>query len=128
MNKNILMSACALATVMFSGCATVADMAGADTATLNASAAQSYNQMVSEARAKNQLDTSSSVYKRVNSVFLRLKPYADQMNQRIINNFWILRLCADNDHRNCGCTTHGKKQRIKNGSRYVFLHPASPEI
>lgn len=97
MNKNILMSACALATVMLSGCATVADMAGADTATLNASAAQSYNQMVSEARAKNQLDTSSSVYKRVNSVFLRLKPYADQMNQTGQPFQWQLSVFKSNE-------------------------------
>ncbi len=31
-----------------SGCATVADMAGADTATLNAQSAQGFNQMVQE--------------------------------------------------------------------------------
>lgn len=64
-----------------SGCATVADMAGADTATLNAQATQSYNKMVADARSKNQLDTSSSTYKRINSVFLKLRPFADQMNQ-----------------------------------------------
>ncbi|SUU82843.1 Zn-dependent protease with chaperone function [Acinetobacter junii] len=37
--------------------------------------------MTQEARAKNQLDTSSSTYQRINTVFLRLKPYADRMNQ-----------------------------------------------
>ncbi len=81
MNKNILMSLCAAGIVALSGCTTVAEMAGADTATLNASAAQNYTKMVADARSKNQLDMSSSTYKRVNNVFMRLKPYADQMNQ-----------------------------------------------
>ena len=81
MNKNILMSFCAAGAVALSGCTTVAEMAGADTATLNASAAQNYTKMVADARSKNQLDMSSSTYKRVNNVFMRLKPYADQMNQ-----------------------------------------------
>ena len=81
MKKIILTSLCMAGVMTISGCATVADMAGADTATLNAQATQSYNKMVTDARSKNQLDTSSSTYKRINTVFQKLRPYADQMNQ-----------------------------------------------
>ncbi|MEB3752889.1 M48 family metallopeptidase [Acinetobacter sp. MD2(2019)] len=63
------------------GCTTIADMAGADSATLNASAAQSFTKMRQDAQQKGQLDTSSSTYKRINAVMLRLIPYANQMNQ-----------------------------------------------
>lgn len=90
MNNKILLSFFAAGAVTLSGCSTLADFAGADTATLNATAAQSYNQMVQEARAKNQLDTSSSTYRRVNTVFNRLRPYADQMNQTGVKFDWQL--------------------------------------
>ena len=80
--KNKLLLSMATATVVtLSGCTTIADIAGADTATLNASASQSYNAMVNDARNKGQLDTSSATYKRINTVFNRLKPIANQMNQ-----------------------------------------------
>lgn len=72
---------CATAMLTVSGCTTFADMSGADSATLNAQSAQSFAQLTQEARAKNQLDTSSSTYQRINTVFQRLKPYADQLNQ-----------------------------------------------
>ena len=80
MNK-LMLSLCATAMLSVSGCTSFADMAGADSATLNAQSAQSFAQLTQEARAKNQLDTSSSTYQRINTVFQRLKPYADQMNQ-----------------------------------------------
>ncbi len=79
--KKLALSLCAATVMTISGCASFADMAGADSATLNAQSAQSFAKMTQEARSKNQLDTSSSTYKRINAVFLRLKPYADQMNQ-----------------------------------------------
>ena len=81
MNKKLFLSLCAASVMTISGCATVADMAGADTATLNAQSAQGFNKMVQEARGKGTLDTSSSTYSRINAVFNRLKPYANQMNQ-----------------------------------------------
>ena len=80
MNK-LMLGLCATAMLSVSGCTTFADMAGADSATLNAPSAQGFAQLTQEARAKNQLDTSSSTYQRINTVFQRLKPYADQMNQ-----------------------------------------------
>lgn len=90
MNKKILMSLCATSMVAISGCTTIADMAGADTVTLNASATQGFNKTVNEARTKNTLDTSSSTYKRINVVFNRLKPYADQVNQTGTKFDWQL--------------------------------------
>ncbi|MGE8540591.1 M48 family metallopeptidase [Acinetobacter sp. ANC 3813] len=90
MNKNILMSLCAAGAVTLSGCTTIADMAGADTATLNASATQGFNKTVTEARSNNTLDTSSATYKRINTVFIKLKPYADQMNQTGAKFNWQL--------------------------------------
>ena len=79
--KKLMLNMCATAMLTVSGCTTFADMAGADSATLNAQSAQGFAQLTQEARAKNQLDTSSSTYQRINTVFQRLKPYADQMNQ-----------------------------------------------
>ena len=79
--KKLILSMCATAMLTVSGCTTFADMAGADSATLNAQSAQGFAQLTQEARAKNQLDTSSSTYQRINTVFQRLKPYADQLNQ-----------------------------------------------
>jgi Zn-dependent protease with chaperone function len=79
--KKLMLSMCATAMLTVSGCTTFADMAGADSATLNAQSAQGFAQLTQEARAKNQLDTSSSTYQRINTVFQRLKPYADQLNQ-----------------------------------------------
>lgn len=67
--------------LMVSGCTTVAEMAGADTATLNAQSAQGFNKLVQEAQTKGTLDTSSTTYKRIYAVFNQLKPYANQMNQ-----------------------------------------------
>lgn len=97
MNKKILMSLCAASAVAISGCTTIADMAGADTATLNASATQGFNKTVNEARTKNTLDTSSSTYKRINVVFNRLKPYADQVNQTGTKFDWQLAVLKSNE-------------------------------
>lgn len=76
-----MMGICAAGLITLSGCTTMADMAGADSATLNVAATQGFNKTVQEARSNKTLDTSSSTYSRINSVFIRLKPYADQMNQ-----------------------------------------------
>ena len=58
--KKLALSLCAASVMTISGCASFADMAGADSATLNAQSAQSFSKMTQEARAKIQLDTSSS--------------------------------------------------------------------
>ena len=80
MNNKLILTICAASMMTFSGCTTVADMAGADSATLNAVAVQGFNKTVQEASANKTLDTSSATYKRINAVFMRLKPYADQIN------------------------------------------------
>ncbi len=90
MNKKLWMALCASSVVTISGCATFAEMAGGNTATLNAVATEGFNKTLTEARSKNTLDTSSSVYKRVNAAFVNLKPYADQMNQTGVKFNWQL--------------------------------------
>lgn len=90
MNKKLWMALCASGVVTISGCATFAEMAGADTTTLNAVATEGFNKTLTEARSTNTLDTSSAVYKRINAVFLNLKPYADQLNQTGVKFNWQL--------------------------------------
>ena len=74
MNNKLLMGFCAATVLSISGCATVADLAGADSATLNMNAAQGFNKTVQDARTKNALDTSSATYRKVNAAFIKLKP------------------------------------------------------
>lgn len=89
-NKKFILSACAAMAITLSGCTTIADMAGADTATLNATAVQGFNKTLTEARANNTLDTSSQTYKRIYTVFTHLKPFADQANQTGTKFAWDL--------------------------------------
>lgn len=81
MKNKILLAVSAATLLSLSGCTTIADMAGADSQTLNMAATQGFNKTVNEARDNKTLDTSSSTYRRINSVFVRMIPYADQMNQ-----------------------------------------------
>lgn len=78
--SKMLMAMCLAGAVSVSGCHAVAELAGANTATLNAAAATGYNEMLQEARNEGKLDTSSRTYQRVQRVFQRMKPYADRMN------------------------------------------------
>lgn len=79
LNKNILLGLGL--TLGLSGCTAVAELTGSDSATLNMNAAQDYQLIVDDAKSKKSLDTTSSTYKRVNAVFLKMKPFADQVNQ-----------------------------------------------
>lgn len=97
MKNRLFLSLCTIATVSLSGCTTIADMAGADSATLNATAVQGFNQTVKEAQSSNRLDTSSATYRRINTVFNKLKPYADQMNQTGQRFNWQLAVLKSND-------------------------------
>lgn len=97
MKNKLMVSLCAASVIAVSGCTTIADMAGADSATLNVAAAQGFNKTVQEASANKTLDTSSATYKRVNAVFQRLKPYADQMNQTGQKFNWQLAVLKSND-------------------------------
>lgn len=90
MKNKILFAVSTAAVISLSGCATIADMAGADTQTLNMAAAKGFDQTVQEAKSKNALDTSSATYRRINSVFVRMIPYADQQNQTGYKFDWKL--------------------------------------
>lgn len=90
MNNKLMLCLGATVAMTLSGCTTIADMAGADTATLNAAATQNFNKTVQEASSNKTLDTSSSTYKRIYAVFNKLKPYADQMNQTGTRFDWQL--------------------------------------
>ena len=90
MKKKIFLSLCIATSATISGCTTFAGLAGADTQTLNVTATEGFNKTVQEARSKGTLDTSSSTYRRIFTVFNRLKPYADQMNQTGIKFDWQL--------------------------------------
>lgn len=97
MKKKIAMSVCLASAITFSGCHTVAEMAGADSSSLNLAAAQGYQQMVQEAKSQNKLDTSSNTYQRVNAVFNRMKPYADRLNKTGQAFDWRLAVLKSNE-------------------------------
>ena len=61
------------------GCTSVADMVGYDTATLNEDAAKSYTQVIQKARGQKALDVSSPTAQRVQRVFARLRPHAERI-------------------------------------------------
>ncbi len=73
---------------LISGCTAVADIFGADTATINAQSAQSYQQLVTSAHSKGALDTSSRTSQRIHSVFNRMVPYANQANTTGVQFNW----------------------------------------
>ena len=89
MNFKKMMMAGAVA-LSLGGCATMADLAGADSHTLSLTAAQSYGAMIKEAQANKTLDTSSTTYRRINTVFQRMKPFADQQNRTGVKFDWQL--------------------------------------
>ncbi len=95
--KTLTLSLLAAATLTLSACSSLADFAGADSATINAQSAQSYNQMVQEARGKGQLDTSSAIYQRINTVYQRMRPYADQSNRTGQRFAWQLAVLKNNE-------------------------------
>ncbi|WOE32586.1 MULTISPECIES: M48 family metallopeptidase [unclassified Acinetobacter] len=96
MNNTWLKALCTSGVIVISGCTTFADMVGADSATLNATATQGFNKTINEARNNKTLDTSSATYKRINTVFMNLKPYADQLNQTGIKFDWQLAVLKSN--------------------------------
>lgn len=80
-----------------SGCSTVAELTGNDSATLNLNAAKDYQMIVDDAKAQRALDTTSATYKRVNAVFLRMKPFADQVNHTGQTFDWKLSVLKSDD-------------------------------
>ena len=79
------------------GCTTVAELTGNDSATLNLNAAADYKLLVEDAKAQKALDTTSATYKRVNAVFLKMKPFADQANQTGQKFDWQLSVLKSNE-------------------------------
>ena len=69
------------AIMALTGCTSVADMVGYDTASLNEAAAKNYSQVVQQAQSQRVLDNTSHTSRRIKAVFERLKPYANQANQ-----------------------------------------------
>lgn len=82
LSKNKLLIVLGLSSMIaLSGCNVVAEMTGADTHTLNLIATEGYQKMLQEARASNKLDTSSMTYRRINSVFNKMRSHADRLNK-----------------------------------------------
>lgn len=77
-----------LALSQLTGCTAVADMAGYDSQTLNQQAEKNYMQVVREARSKGVVDTASPTARRIQAVFQRMKPYAEQANRTGVPFQW----------------------------------------
>lgn len=85
----------------------VATVFGANSASLNESSASAFNATVNKARLENKLDTSSQTYRRINTVFNRMKPHADRMNKTGIAFDWKLAVLK-NDTKNAYVQPGGK--------------------
>lgn len=71
-----------------SGCTTVADMAGYNSAALNAESAKSYAQVKQQAQSQRVIDTTSNTARRIQAVFKRMKPFAERANQTGVPFDW----------------------------------------
>lgn len=74
--------------LFLSGCTTVAEVAGYNTATLNAQAEKSYLDIKNNAQQQKAIDTTSNTARRIHAIFQRMKPFADQANQTNIAFNW----------------------------------------
>lgn len=92
----LMMGALSLTTGL-TGCTSVAEMAGASTGNLNAEAAKSYTAMVNQARSQGELDTTSSTARRVQAIFNRMKPYANQANKTGVAFNWEMNVLRDDE-------------------------------
>lgn len=63
-------------------------IACADTQSINQQAAQSYTQVVGEAKQKGVLDTNSETSKRIHRIFKQVKPYAEKANTTGVPFAW----------------------------------------
>ncbi|RIY33234.1 deoxyribonuclease HsdR [Psittacicella hinzii] len=70
------------------GCASIANMAGYDSAKLNEMSAQAYAEVRQEEKAN--IDTTSNTAKRITRVYNRLLPYADKLNNTGVKFDWQL--------------------------------------
>lgn len=74
--------------VAVSGCTTVADMAGYNSNTLNTEAAKYYAQVKQQAQKQRVIDTTSKTAKRIQTVFQRMKPFAERANRTGVPFNW----------------------------------------
>lgn len=79
------------------GCTSVAELSGATTGNMNAEAAKSYTAMVNQARSQGELDTTSSTARRVQTIFNRMKPYANQANKTGVAFNWEMNVLKDDE-------------------------------
>ena len=89
------------------GCTSVADMVGYDTATLNEDAAKSYTQVIQKARGQKALDVSSPTAQRVQRVFARLRPHAERANKTGVPFNWQMNVIRS-DEMNAWAMPGGK--------------------
>lgn len=71
-----------------SGCTAVAEMAGYNTAALNAESAKNYAQVKQEAQSQRAIDTTSATARRIQAVFKRMRPFADRANTTGVPFHW----------------------------------------
>lgn len=86
-----------LATSSLTGCTAAAELTGTNTSTLNANAARGYNAMIGKARNVGALDTTSATARRVQAVFNRMKPYANQANKTGVPFNWEMNVLRDSE-------------------------------
>ncbi|QEY25052.1 M48 family metallopeptidase [Neisseria animalis] len=95
------------AVAALAGCTTVADLAGYNTAALNQSAAKSYSEVIRKAQGQQLIDNTSRTARRIQTVFGRLKPYADQANQTGVPFNWQMSVIRS-DEMNAWAMPGGK--------------------
>lgn len=78
--------------ITLSGCTTVAEMAGLDSATLNAQAGSKYQQLIQQSK----IDTTSNTAKTIQRAFNRLKPHADSLNNTGVKFDWRMAVIREN--------------------------------
>ena len=86
-----------IALLALGGCADVANMAGYDSQTLNLKAAEGYQQVLSEARSENALDTRSQTAQRVHNVFNRMVPVANANNRTGVPFQWEMNVIRSDE-------------------------------
>lgn len=77
------------------------------TQNINQEAAQSYAQAMSEAKSKGAVDTTSNTAQRINAVFNRMKPYAEQENKTGVPFQWQITVIKS-DEMNAWAMPGGK--------------------
>ncbi len=85
------------AVLAVTGCTSVADMVGYDSAALNEAAAKNYTQVMQKAQSQRVLDTTSQTARRVHAVFNRMKLYANQANRTGVPFNWQMSVIRSNE-------------------------------